>query len=197
MRPERWDGPRKSRRARHVGDVVSSALDDHAHMREDVSRGGSRPLLLGDVMRSAAAFSLPTGTVTFVLTDLDRLSWKRDAPEAVAAAITQLDIVLDEAIGEHGGARPTQPGSGDTVVAVFSRASDAVRAALDAQRALSAQAGPDGFVLRARMAVHTGEAQLRDEGSYFGHSVARCGHLAGNRARRSGAAVRGHCRLGG
>ena len=177
MRPERWDGRRKTRRARHVGDVVSSALDDHAHMREDVSRGGSRPLLLGDVMRSAAAFSLPTGTVTFVLTDLDRLSWKRDAPEAVAAAITQLDMVLDEVIGEHGGARPTQPGSGDTVVAVFSRASDAVRAALDAQRALGAQAGPDGFVLRARMAVHTGEAQLRDEGSYFGHSVARCGHL--------------------
>ena len=85
---------------------------------------------------------LPTGTVTFVLTDLDRLSWKRDAPEAVAAAITQLDMVLDEVIGEHGGARPTQPGSGDTVVAVFSRASDAVRAALDAQRALGAQAGP-------------------------------------------------------
>ena len=97
-------------------------------------------------MGSAAAFSLPTGTVTFVLSDLDHLSWKRDAPEAVAAAITQLCAVLDEAIGEHGGARPTQPGSGDTVVAVFSRASDAVRAALDAQRALRAQAGPDGFV---------------------------------------------------
>ena len=66
---------------------------------------------------------------------------------------------------------------GDTVVAVFSRASDAVRAALDAQRALSAQAWPDGETLRVRMAVHTGEAQLRDEGSYFGHSVTRCTHL--------------------
>ncbi len=168
---------RKRRRARHVADVVSPALDDDAGMRDDVSRGGSRLLLLGDVSGSAVAFNLPTGTVTFVLTDLDDLSGQRDASEEMATAITQHCVLLDEAIAEHGGIRPVQLGDGDTVVAVFSRASDAVRAALDAQRALSAQAWPDGVVLRARMAVHTGEAQLRDEGSYFGHSVARCGHL--------------------
>ena len=128
-------------------------------------------------MGSATAFSLPTGMVTFVLTDLDALSRQRDAPEAMAAAINQVYVVLDAAIAEHGGARPVRRDNSDTVVAVFSRASDAVRAALDAQRALSAQAWPDGAIVRVRMAVHTGEAQLRDEGSYFGHSVARCGHL--------------------
>ncbi len=146
-------------------------------MVDDVFRGGSRLLLLEDVSGSAVAFNLPIGTVTFVLADLDNPSGQRHAPETMAAATTQHLVLIDEAIAKHGGRRPVQRGQGDTVVTVFSRASDAVRAALDAQRALTAQAGPDGFVLRARMAVHTGEAQLRDEGSYFGHSVARCGHL--------------------
>lgn len=146
-------------------------------MGDDVFRGGNRLLLLGDVSRPAVAFNLPTGTVTFVLTDLDGSSGPQDAPEAIAAAMAQHDVLIDEAITEHGGLRPIQRGDGDTVVAVFSRASDAVRAALDAQRALSAQAWPDDLMLRARMAVHTGEAQLRDEGSYFGHSVVRCRHL--------------------
>jgi predicted ATPase/class 3 adenylate cyclase/DNA-binding CsgD family transcriptional regulator len=160
-----------------MGDVVSSSLDDDVEMRDDVSRGGSRPLLLGDVSGSAAAFDLPTGTVTFVLTDLDALASQRDAPEAMAAATDRQQALIDEAIAEHGGARPLHQDDGQTVVAAFSRASDAVRAALDAQRALTAEDWPDGKVPRARMAVHTGEAQLRDEGSYFGDSVARCGHL--------------------
>ena len=63
-----------------MGDVVSSALDDDEGMRDDVSRGGSRPLLLGDVSGAAAAFNLPTGTVTFVLTDLGGLPCPRDRP---------------------------------------------------------------------------------------------------------------------
>ena len=146
-------------------------------MVDDVCRGGSRFLLLEDVSGSAVAFNLPIGTVTFVLSDLDNPSGQRDAPETMAAATTRHLVLIDEAIAKHGGARPIQHGDGDIVVAVFSRASDAVRAALDAQRALSAQAWPDGETLRVRMAVHTGEAQLRDEGSYFGHSVARCSHL--------------------
>ncbi len=159
-----------------MGDVVSLALEDHERMRDDVVHGGSRQLLLGDVSGSAVAFNVPTGTVTFVLTDLDG-SGQPGPSEAMAGAIARHYVLLDEAIAEHGGVRPVQGSDGDTVVAVFSRASDAVRAALDAQRALSAQAWLDGETLRVRMAVHTGEAQLRDEGSYFGHSVTRCSHL--------------------
>ena len=69
-----------------------------------MSRGGSRPLLLGDVSGSAVAFNVPTGTVTFVLTDLDGLSGRRDPPEAMAAAIARYYALIDEAIAEHGGA---------------------------------------------------------------------------------------------
>jgi hypothetical protein len=63
------------------------------------------------------------------------------------------------------------------VVGAFARASDAVAAALDAQRALAAEPWPDGATLTVRMAIHTGEAELRDEGNYFGPAVIRCARL--------------------
>ena len=85
--------------------------------------------------------------------------------------------ILDEAIALHGGVRPVEQGEGDSIVAAFSRASDAVAAAVTAQRMLQAEPWPGGVELAVRMAVHTGEAQLRDEGNYFGLSVIRCARL--------------------
>ena len=63
------------------------------------------------------------------------------------------------------------------MVAAFARASDAVAAAIDAQRSFMAEPWPPGADLHVRMAVHTGEAQLRDEGNYFGQTVIRCARL--------------------
>ena len=69
--------------------------------------------------------------------------WERD-PEAMGVAIPAHYAVLAEAIARHEGmTRPVERGEGDSVVAAFSRASDAVAAALDAQRAMAAQAWPD------------------------------------------------------
>ena len=62
-------------------------------------------------------------------------------------------------------------------MAAFSRASDAVAAAVTAQQLLGAEQWPDGVALAVRMAIHTGEAQLRDEGNYFGLTVIRCARL--------------------
>ena len=45
---------------------------------------------------------------------------------------------------------------------------------------------PEGADLHVRMAIHTGEAQLRDEGNYFGQTVIRCARLRAHRARRPG-----------
>ena len=68
--------------------------------------------------------------------------------------------------------------------------SDAVAAAVAAQRAFAAEQWPEGAELRVRMAVHTGEAQLRDERYYLGHAL--------NRVRRirchAGTGVRCCCR---
>ncbi len=121
---------------------------------------------------------LPTGTVTFLMTDIEgsTRSWERES-EALARAVPRHYEILDEAIALHGGVRPVEQGEGDSIVAAFSRASDAVAAAVTAQRMLQAEPWPGGVELAVRMAVHTGEAQLRDEGNYFGLSVIRCARL--------------------
>jgi class 3 adenylate cyclase len=56
--------------------------------------------------------------------------------------------------------RPVEQGEGDSFVAAFARASDAVAAALELQRAPLAP-------IRLRIGIHSGEIQLRDEGNLF------------------------------
>ena len=123
-------------------------------------------------------FSLPTGTVTFLMTDVEASTqgWER-SPEVMALAIARHYQVLDEAIVGNGGVRPVEQGEGDSVVGAFSRASDAVAAALVAQQALGAEPWGDGGELRVRMAVHTGEAQLGAAGGYVGQVLNRCARL--------------------
>ena len=105
--------------------------------------------------------TLPTGTVTFLMTDIEGSTrgWSR-SPAALTAALPHHQI-LDDAIVAHGGVRPVEQGEGDSVVAAFSWASDAVHAALLAQRSLIAEPWLDGVALKVRMAVHTGEAAAR------------------------------------
>ena len=120
------------------------------------------------------AFRLPTGTVTFLLSDVEGSTrrWE-EAPEAMSVAIPRHYELLDEAIVRHGGVRPVEQGEGDSVVGAFSRASDAVAAAVAAQHAFVSEPWPEGAELRVRMAVHTGEAQLRDHGYYLGQALNR------------------------
>jgi predicted ATPase/class 3 adenylate cyclase/DNA-binding CsgD family transcriptional regulator len=142
----------------------------------------ARPTLWGDVVHEAVdtTLALPAGTVTFLLTDIDGSTrlWEAD-PKAMAEAVPVHYALLSEAIGRHGGVRPSEQGEGDSVVAAFARASDAVRAALEAQRALSTHPWPGDLKLTVRIALHTAEAQLRDEGNYFGVALSRCARLRG------------------
>jgi predicted ATPase len=97
----------------------------------------------------------------------------------MAAAIARHYELLAQAIERHSGVRPLEQGEGDSVVAAFSRASDAVAAALAAQQALVAEPWPEGGELRVRMAVHTGEVQLRGDDNYVGQTLNRCARLRG------------------
>jgi predicted ATPase/class 3 adenylate cyclase len=121
---------------------------------------------------------LPMGTVTFLLSDIEGSTrlWST-FPEAMPAAVARVYEILGEAVTAREGVRPVEQGEGDSVVAAFSRASDAVAAAVDAQLALYAHAWPDGMELRVRIALHTAEAQLRDEGNYFGIALSRCARI--------------------
>lgn len=88
----------------------------------------------------------------------------------------RLTEIVAEAAARYGG-RPT-PASGTTVQASsFERVSDAVRAAIDAQRAIAAEAWPSSAPRRARLAVHAGEVESDDEGRLTGPTMHRAERL--------------------
>jgi len=91
----------------------------------------------------------------------------------MGAAIPRHYQLLDEAIARHGGIRPQEQGEGDSVVAAFARACDALAAARDIQRVFCCERWPQGASLTLRIALHTAAAQLRDEVNYFGPAVNR------------------------
>jgi class 3 adenylate cyclase len=122
---------------------------------------------------------LPGGTVTFVLTDVAGSTRLWEAhPRAMERALACHDRIVCDAVAAHCGMLVKHKGEGDSAFAVFTRASDAAAAALSCQRSLFAQAWPDGVELRVRIAIHTGEAELRD-GDYFGPVVNRTARLRG------------------
>jgi predicted ATPase/class 3 adenylate cyclase len=121
---------------------------------------------------------LPSGLVTFLLSDVEGSTrlWERDEG-TMGGSIARHYELLDAAITHHGGVRPVEQGEGDSVVAAFARASDAVAAALAAQRAFAREPWPEGQALRIRIALHTGEAQLRGTEYYMGRTIIRCARL--------------------
>jgi predicted ATPase/class 3 adenylate cyclase len=118
---------------------------------------------------------LPTGTVTFLFSDVEgstRLLERH--PAAYRAAVRRHHDLLRGAGEARGGA--VFETVGDAVYAAFAHASDAVAAALAGQRALAAEPWPAGAAPRVRMGLHTGEADLQG-GHYFGAPLYRCGRL--------------------
>ncbi len=114
---------------------------------------------------------VPTGTVTLLLADVEGSTrlWETQ-PAEMTAAVARLNQAVSEIIATHDGVRPVEQGEGDSFVAAFPRASDAVAAALQMQRAPLAP-------IRLRIGVHTGEVQLRDEGNYAGPTINRTARL--------------------
>jgi predicted ATPase/class 3 adenylate cyclase/DNA-binding CsgD family transcriptional regulator len=114
---------------------------------------------------------LPTGTVTLLLADVEGSTrlWETQ-PDEMTAAIARLNHVVSNTIAAHDGVRPVEQGEGDSFVAAFARASDAVAAGLELQRAPLAP-------IRLRIGIHTGEIQLRDEGNYAGPTINRTARL--------------------
>jgi class 3 adenylate cyclase/DNA-binding CsgD family transcriptional regulator/tetratricopeptide (TPR) repeat protein len=122
---------------------------------------------------------LPTGTVTFLFTDIEGSTrlLKELGAETYGDVLSTHNRLLREAF-EHAGGRETNH-QGDSFVAVFASAGAAVRAAVEAQRSLASAAWPDGAGVRVRMGLHTGEATLEQDG-YVGfavHAAARIGDI--------------------
>lgn len=118
--------------------------------------------------------TLPTGIVTFLLTDIEgsTQAWQA-SPDSMTSLVSRHYEILESGIAAHRGRRPEEQGEGDSVVAVFEDVADAVAAALETQLALRREL-PD---LPVRMAVHTGEAMLRNENNYVGLTIIRCARI--------------------
>src|SRR5205814_6026073 len=118
----------------------------------------------------SASSHLPSGTVTFLFTDIEGSTrLLHELGDAYADALAEHRRLLREAFARHGGVEvDTQ---GDAFFVAFARATDALAAAEDARRALAA--GP----IRVRMGLHTGEPQLTDEG-YVGLDVHRAARIS-------------------
>ena len=118
---------------------------------------------------------LPTGTVTFLFTDLEGSTrlWEDDR-EAMRAAVARHDELLDGAIAGRGGVVFSRMGDG--VAAAFGAAPQAVAAAVDAQLALASEPWGATGPLRARMGVHTGAGTLVGD-QYDSHPLNRCARL--------------------
>ena len=91
------------------------------------------------------------------------------------------DSIIDELLDAHRGIQVEAGREGDSILAVFSRAANAASAAIAIESAFAAELWPAGMRLGLRIALHTGEVELRG-GHYFGPTLYRCARLlaAGN-----------------
>jgi peptide/nickel transport system substrate-binding protein len=124
----------------------------------------------------SSAAGLPTGTVTFLFTDIEGSTrLLKQLRDGYAAVLVEHERIIRAALAEHDGWEiDTQ---GDSFFAAFRRAKDAVGAALAAQRALAANEWPDGVELRVRMGMHTGEPVVGGE-RYVGLGVHRAARIS-------------------
>jgi len=120
---------------------------------------------------------LPSGTLTFLLSDIEdsTTAWDQH-PDSMRRALEIHDEIFQSAASHHNGRLVELGREGDSVLCVFRRPSEAVACALNAQLALQRAKWPAGAAIRVRIALHTGEADVRD-GHYFGPAVYRCARL--------------------
>jgi len=119
--------------------------------------------------------SLPTGLVTFLMTDIERSTelLRRIGKDSYTTVLATHQEILEASVRTCDGTMVDM--QGDSTFAVFQRPSDAIRAAAQAQRALTAERSAVSEA-RVRMGVHTGEASP-SEGTYHGLAVHRSARI--------------------
>ena len=121
---------------------------------------------------------LPTGIVTFILTDVEGSTRLWEAhPGAMRKAVSRHHEIVHQAIERTGGVRPQDQGEGDSVVGAFAKATDAIACALDIQLMLLKEPWPEEAPIRVRIGIHAGEIELRDERNYYGPTINRCARI--------------------
>ncbi len=120
--------------------------------------------------------TFPTGTVTFLIADIEGSTrLVREAGDAYGEILRTVRHTLRDAVGAAGGTEVDA--TGDELFAVFPDATDAAQAAVAAQRVLRDHDWADGRDVRVRIGIHTGTPHLGDEG-YVGIDVVRAARIA-------------------
>jgi predicted ATPase/class 3 adenylate cyclase len=127
-------------------------------------------------VKLARVTDLPSGTVTFLFTDIEGSTRLAQAKGGSWPAILDRHNALVAGAIEAAGGRVFGT-EGDAVFAVFTSAPRSVEGAAAAQRALAAEAWPDEVVVRVRMGIHTGDGALGGD-SYVGVDVHRVARIA-------------------
>ncbi len=118
---------------------------------------------------------LPTGTVTFLFTDIEgstRLI--RQLTDAYAGVLVECRRFIRAAVQERGGQVDTE---GDAIFAAFPSAREALIAAITAQQSILRHRWPNGAAVRVRMGLHTGEPRVTEAG-YVGMDVHRAARIS-------------------
>jgi class 3 adenylate cyclase len=128
-------------------------------------------------MPAAQQLSSVTRAVTFLLTDIEgsTAAWEADAG-AMAVALARHDELIEQVVTSRGGRLIKTRGEGDATFSVFERPSAAAAAAIELQDAIVHEPWVLREPMRIRVALHTGEVELRD-GDYFGRAVNRAARL--------------------
>lgn len=118
-----------------------------------------------------------TRAVTFLLTDIEgsTAAWEAQA-DAMGKALARHDELVEQVVTSRGGRLIKTRGEGDATFSVFDRPSAAAAAAIELQDAILHEPWALHDPMRIRIALHTGEVELRD-GDYFGRAVNRAARL--------------------
>ena len=116
--------------------------------------------------------------VTLLLSDVEGSTrlWQGPGPE-MGPAMERVDRVINDVIAGHGGRRPLEHGEGDSAVAIFTRPSDGVAAAVELQNELARLGDANGADVRLRVALHAGEVDVHEDKRCSGIAFSRCARL--------------------
>ncbi len=127
-------------------------------------------------LSSFGVADLPTGTVSFLFTDIEgSTKLLEELGEVYVDLLEEHHLVLQNAIEEAGGIRVSIEGDG--AFGVFSSANDVIEAAVSAQVALESKTWPSHVSVRVRMGIHTGEGVVGPDG-YVGLAVHRAARIS-------------------
>src|SRR5262245_3350333 len=140
-----------------------------------VSVEGSVAGAIAPAERDTARLPLPSGTVTFLFTDIEASTqlWSQNA-QTMGVALARHEALLRAVITASSGV--VFKTVGDALYAAFAGALDAVQAAVEGQRAIAAEPWGTSTALQVRMALHSGVVEERN-GDYFGLPLSRLARL--------------------